>query len=137
MWTNGQTGTISLYSDFDAFTPEMVGRHIYLEATGSFFTKSWIQRMVAKVGDVVYYAGNYYECTDARSNSLTGDSPPVHTEGERWDGPDQDIPNDNDDHYIGIKWRYSNSGFGEVKITKYVSPREVEAEVNGLNCLKT
>ncbi|ENC6709932.1 hypothetical protein ABKY54_004542 [Vibrio harveyi] len=129
MWTNGQKGTIRLFADFDVFTQDSVGRHVRLEATGSFFTKSWMQRMVAKTGDIVYYAGNYYECTDARPNSLTGDTPPTHTEGERWDGPDQDIPNDNDSHFIGIKWRYSNSGFGEIKITKFISSKEVEGEV--------
>ncbi len=129
MWATGQTGTVSLLSNFDVFEPDMVGRHVYLEASGSLFTKSWIQRMVASVGSTCYYAGNYYVCTSARSNSLTGDTPPTHTRGERWDGPDQDIPNDNDDHYIGIKWRYSNSGYGELKIIQYISPTEVIAEV--------
>ncbi|MBE4265261.1 hypothetical protein HJ071_09930 [Vibrio parahaemolyticus] len=129
MWADGQTGTVNIYSDFDVFTDDMVGRKLYLEATGAYYTKSWIQRMVAKVGDICYYAGNYYVCTEARANSLTGDAPPIHTEGERWDGPDQDIPNDNDDHYIGIKWRYSNSGFGEVKIISVESPTHITAEV--------
>ncbi len=129
MWADGQTGTVNIYADFDVFTDDMVGRKLYFETTGAYFTKSWIQRMVATEGDICYYAGNYYVCTEARANSLTGDSPPVHLEGERWDGPDQDIPNDNDDHYIGIKWRYSNSGFGEVKITSVESPTHVIAEV--------
>ncbi|NAW60067.1 MULTISPECIES: hypothetical protein [unclassified Vibrio] len=129
MWSDGQTGTVNIYTDFDLFTADMVGEFLYLETTGKYFTNSWVQRMVAKKGDYCYYAGNYYECVEARSNSLTGDVPPTHTEGERWDGPDQDLPNDNDDHFIGIKWRYSNSGFGEVKITKFISARQVEGQV--------
>ena len=134
MWASGQDGVITITSNFDAFNdPEHVGKLLSLEQKTSGQISTWVQRMAVSVGDRTYYAGRYYICTEARLYSgkaaQTGDTPPTHTESDQWDGPNQVLPDDNRNAYIGVKWKYLHSGIGIVKIDSVTSPTEVIATV--------
>lgn len=135
IYASGQTGTVTLTANFDVFIPEMVGKLIFLEQKTSDEVRTWIQRMEVVVGQKVYYAGNYYEAAEAPLNGTTkaqtGDTPPTHTEGTIWDGPGEDMPDDNRNAIIGVAWRYLHSGYGIARIDSIASPTEATATVVG------
>jgi hypothetical protein len=128
IWASGQSGIITLESDFDVFTDEMVGTQLKLNQQSSGEVVSWVQRMSVTVGDTSYYAGGFYRAIKARTNgsgeALTGDTPPTHTSGSFWDGPNSVLDNSGYDNIIGVLWEYMHSGFGVVEITSVVGPRE-------------
>lgn len=125
IYTSDQSGTVTVTANFSAFNDNVVGKLLYLEQQTSGEVRTWVQRMAVSVGDKVYYAGNYYECTQADlydgNAAQTGDTPPTHLEGEIWDGPGEFLPDDNRNAVIGVKWRYLHSGFGIVRIDSFSS----------------
>lgn len=125
IYASAQSGTVTLTANFSAFNDNVVGKLLYLEQQTSGEVRTWVQRMSVSPGDKIYYAGNYYECTEAPVSegnaAQTGDTPPTHLEGEIWDGPGELLPDDNRDSVIGVKWRYLHSGFGIVRIDSYSS----------------
>ena len=135
VWSSGQNGTVTLTSSFDMFNDNHIGKLLKLEQQTSGQVTTWVQRMPVNVGDKTYYNGNYYICTEAvkwgdqQNSALTGDQPPTHKEGEEWDGPNKFFPDDQRDAYIGVKWKYTHSGFGLVRIDSINSATSAEATV--------
>lgn len=133
MWASGQQGAVDLHTNFNAFGQQHVGTLITLEQQTSGQVTTWIQRMSTNVGDKCYYNGKYYQCTQATRKgdnpAQTGDTPPTHTEGEEWDGPNQVLPDDNRDAYIGVKWKYLHQGYGMVRIDSVTSAQLAKGTV--------
>lgn len=123
IYASVQSGTVDLVANFDAFNDNVVGKLLFLDQQTSGEVRHWIQRMNVEVDDLVYYAGNYYRCVEApflnNKQAQTGDTPPTHLEGDIWDGPGEDLPDDERDAAIGVLWRYVHSGFGIVRIDSY------------------
>lgn len=111
--TDGAIGDITMYSDDDIFESEDVGRLVYVkegpEGPKSF---AWAAATAEAVDSYKRAGEHSYHCVIA---GTTGTSPPVHTEGARYDGT--------------VMWRYMDSGYGVAKITSYVNAREVKATV--------
>ncbi|CAG22447.1 hypothetical protein [Photobacterium profundum] len=131
---NGDVGEqITLISNFDAFTSDLVGKMVYLDQEETGDISQWMQRYEVAEGDQTYNAGNYYICTKAElyngKKAQTGDIAPVHSTGERWDGPGKFLPDDNRDANIGVRWAYLNSGYGVVKIISVTDARHAICEV--------
>lgn len=132
IYVSNQDGAVNITSTFDVFDQELVGQSLFLEQQTSGANATWVQRMAVGPGAKCYYAGNYYQATYATNNGTpaqTGDNPPVHLEGEEWDGPNQVLPDDNRKAVIGVKWRYLHSGFGIVRIDSVTGPRNATGTV--------
>lgn len=133
IYSSGQSGTVTLTSNFDVFNDNQIGKLIKLDQQTSGEVTSWVQRQEVQVGDKTYNAGAYYEATQAdpigTTMAQTGDIPPTHLEGEIWDGPNENLPGDNRDAIIGVKWRYLHSGFGIARIDSITDARNAIATV--------
>lgn len=114
---------VTLKSDFAFFVPAMVGQFIELELITRATASAWTANLGVGTsggfdpGDIAFYDKNYYLALDASGDGHTGSTPPIHTEGDAWDGKD------------GVKWRYLHSGYGLVRITAVTDANTVTATV--------
>lgn len=129
MWASASEGTVTINANFDAFAASDVGSLIWLEqfdsrefawSAGAGIGPSGGQ---SGVGEVWRYQGNYYRAVQiSGTTNKLGTVPPTHLEGIRRDGADNDASN-------WVDWLYLHSGWGYARITNYVSPTQVTAEV--------
>lgn len=120
IYASAEEGTVTLTASSSVFNANHVGKQIKLEQSSSGEITSWTQRSDTSVGDRTYYNGNYYICTKAvvydGNAAQTGDTPPVHEDGEYWDGPNKNIADDNRNRIIGVRWKYMHNGEGYATI---------------------
>lgn len=135
MAASATTGQITLTTNFDAFTADMVNSLVYLEPKDLADTKPWEpgERNVA-TGQKRRSDGKTYIAEAHASNGgdnwyQTGANKPVHDEGSAWDGPGDQRTSGTDKYTIGVKWRFLHGGFGTALITGYVDARTVNATV--------
>lgn len=97
----------------NAFAPSDVGRLVRI-GSQLFNITPWATATAFSSGAPCVNNGNNYL---ALTTGTTGGSPPVHTQGSALDGPS------------GVRWLYTDSGYGVAQITAYVSATQVTATV--------
>jgi hypothetical protein len=140
MYASATTGSVTLTSDAAVFTADMIGQLVKIQVETYETWKPWeaggylVSTSVA--GLYRRHNGNVYLATEPTAVSgkiRMGGDPPVHVEGEEWDGAGQDAEvydgtaahNDN----YGVKWQYVHSGFGVARITAVGGPTSATATV--------
>lgn len=109
--SNSGTGDTKLTTDTDLFTENDVGRLVRLTVVDAD-EDSWQAEKEFAANQIVKSDGKFYQNVDG---TKSGNEKPVHTDGSVYDG--------------GITWKYLHAGYGTAKITKYISPTEVEANI--------
>ena len=138
--SSARTGTVTISSNFDLFTEDMVGGLIYLEPQALGNVKPWAQgERTSASGDLAVGAirssdGKYYRATTVAAATPpnyteTGNVRPTHETGKAWDGPGDVRTFDTIDYTVGVEWEYVHSGYGIVKITGYTDAKTVTGEV--------
>lgn len=106
------TGTTTISANGgNVFTQSDVGRLVRLNLVNDE-TTPWSASLEVENNDIVRSDGSYYK---VMTGGTTGSVKPVHHEGTRSDGK--------------LTWEYLHSGSGTAKITQYISPTSVEAEI--------
>lgn len=117
--TKGTSITLRAFGA-DVFSSNMVGQLIQLTEEDGESVPLWEAEIAYAANVDVRWEGNVYKMVLRLSGA--GANPPIHTEGEEWDGSDT--------AGNGLsKYRYLHSGKGIVKITAYTDARQVTAEV--------
>ncbi len=117
---SGVSGSITVTADAASFSPGHVGALIRLQPNGGADGWSnWSFNQPHDVGDYCRNGYRIYRCTFKADPGKTGDAPPIHEEGEEWDGSSRDH----------LKWLFEGYLYGLLKITGYVSPTQVTATV--------
>lgn len=93
------------------FAPTDVGRLIRLNLTNDV-TTPWSAELEVGNNKIVRSDGKYYK---VETGGTTGNEKPTHSEGVRSDGK--------------LCWQYLHAGCGTAKISKYISPTSVEAQI--------
>lgn len=106
-----KTGTTQLTATGDVFSSSDVGRLVRLRPLNDD-TKPWSAGVSVNEMDIRTSDNKYYM---AMSIGSTGSIKPVHSEGSRSDG--------------SVVWQYVHDGMGVVKITEYIDPQHVNAQV--------
>ncbi len=108
----GSAITINAYGG-NLFAATDVGRLVRI-GSQYFNVTPWATSTAFGVGVSCVNNGNNYI---ALNSATTGGAPPVHTSGSALDGP------------TGVRWLYTDSGYGVAQITAYTSPTQVTAKV--------
>jgi hypothetical protein len=138
MTVSAATGSVTVETNVDYFTSDMVGSLLYLEEKELRGVKPWAsgEKNIA-VGTLRRSDSKVYRVASVPSNKgsmgtpyhLTGGSRPVHDVGRAFDGP-QDVKDDGVNSYaVGVEWEFVHNTFGLLQITSYVNAREVRATV--------
>jgi hypothetical protein len=106
--------TVNAYGG-NLFAPTDVGRLIRIQSQ-YFNVQPWLTNVGITTGQYNVNNGNNYQ---ALTSTTTGGSPPVHTAGSAVDGSGT----------TGVRWLYTDSGYGVAQITAYVSPTQVTVTV--------
>jgi hypothetical protein len=104
--------TISAWGG-SVFAATDVGRLVRL-ASQTFNVTPWSTGVAFAANATCTFNGNNYLTT---AGGTSGGSPPVHTQGSALDGTN------------GVRWLYTDSGYGVAQITAYVSATQVTATV--------
>jgi hypothetical protein len=131
MYASATTGTVTLTSDDDVFTSDMIGQLVKIQVETYETWRPWeagayLTANVSIVGLLRRHNGNVYSAVEpigvVAGKIKMGADPPVHLEGSEWDGPGE-APEDYEgvtapfeDNY-GVKWQYVHSGYGVARIT--------------------
>ena len=111
---------------------------VYVEITNpsdTNVTPVWSQRTPYSIdssnpanSSQVRFNENFYQAislsTASSTIKISGDAPPVHLEGRRWDGPNANVPsnismpasNNNPNLAVGVLWQYEHSGFAILQV---------------------
>lgn len=106
------------------FAATDVGRLVRI-GSQYFNNTPWATATAVAVGATFVNNGNNYL---ALNSATTGGSPPVHTAGAALDGP------------AGVRWLYTDSGYGVAQITAFTNAQSVTAKVLSrfpVNCVGT
>lgn len=135
MAVSGTTGVVSVTTNVDTFNPDMVGALIYMEEKELQGVKPWasaeknVPLNALRRSDSKVYRAAQVPTVTAPNYYVSGGVRPIHNAGRAWDGPG-DVKTDGVDSYtVGVLWEFVHNTFGILKITGYVGPREVRAEV--------
>jgi len=85
------------------------------------------------IGDQRSYDGNVYERRETGSANSTGSTPPTHTDGDAWDGPN--VAGTGGEHQ---KWRYLHSRWAIVQLNTFTDSKNMTGTIvtylcNGLD----
>ena len=137
MAVSGVTGNVTVTTNVDTFTPEMVGSLLYVEEKELRSVKPWtpLEKNVPN-GTLRRSDGKVYKATDHASGGsagtpyyICGNTRPTHDQGRAWDGP-ADVRSDGvNDYAVGVEWAFLRNTFGILKITEYTSATSVQAVV--------
>lgn len=108
--------TINAYGG-NVFASTDVGRLVRISSQ-IFNVQPWATAVGWNLGQYCVNNGNNYISLTA-SVGTSGASPPVHTSGSVLDGTGSG----------GVRWLYTDSGYGVAQITAYTSPTQVTANV--------
>jgi hypothetical protein len=95
------------------FAATDVGRLVRI-GSQYFNQMPWATDVGWSLGQICVNNGNNYI---ALNTATSGGSPPVQTSGAALDGP------------TGVRWLYTDSGYGVAQVTAYVNPNQVTATV--------
>lgn len=110
--TSGAAVTIRSWGG-NAFAATDVGRLVRI-ASQLFNITPWAFNIAWTAGQTCVNNSNNYV---ALNSATSGGSPPVHTAGSALDGPS------------GVRWLYTDSGYGVAQITAFTSGSQVTAKV--------
>lgn len=134
MAASAKSGAVTLTTNFDLFTPGMVGALVYMEQKALGQIKPWVQGERTGSGGLFVGAlrrseGKIYQATTvpfaggAPNYTETGNVRPTHEVGREWDGPGDARSFDTINYVVGVEWEYLHSGYGVVEITQHVDAR--------------
>lgn len=137
---SARTGNVQITSNFDLFTPDMVGALIYLEPKALGNIKPWAQgerTPQLAVGVLRKSDGKVYKATQVGAATPpsfveTGNIRPTHEVGKEWDGPGDVREAGGVPFRVGVEWEYQHSGYGIVQITSYIDAKHVNATVKNI-----
>lgn len=135
--SSARTGAVTISSNGNIFTPDMVGQLLYMELRDLTQIKPWVvgeHTPNLAVGALRRSDGKTYQCVTIPTGagaewSETGSRAPVHDQGRAWDGPGDFKDNGSVQWYSGVEWEYRDSGYGIVQFTEYVGPTSMLADV--------
>lgn len=133
MAVSGNAGVVTVTTNVDTFTAEMVGSLLYIEEKELQGVKPWASgEKNVSVGaqrrsdSKVYRAA---QIAPGGAYNVAGGVRPVHDVGRAWDGPG-DIKSDGvEDYSVGVLWEFLHNTFGILQITEFVDARTVKAVV--------
>lgn len=115
VYASAATGTgITLNSSSAIFQLGHAGSLFYMGQKSVVDVKTWEAGKSVTVGDLRRSDGKNYK---ALNTATTGGNKPIHTSGAVYDGD------------TGVQWQYQDPGYGYVRITGYLSPTQVIADV--------
>lgn len=133
--SSGKTGTVTITSNTDLFTANMVGQLIYLEQKSLGIIKPWVQGERTPdlaIGVQRRSDGKVYKLTTltaATSWTETGNVRPIHELGRQWDGPGDLRTSGTFAWRVGVEWEFMHAGYGIAEITAYLTSKTVTAIV--------
>lgn len=124
LYASGTSGSVTLTASASVFASTDVGRLVRLEVQ-NLDAAPWETGKSYAANDLVRYDGKTYK---ALNSTTSGTSPPVHEQGNAYDGKG------------GVQWAYQDASYGVARISAYTSATQVTADVvvdadNGLNQL--
>ncbi len=108
---------ITVTASHDLFQAGHVGALFRLGETDPNGVQPWESGKSYSLDEQARFDGAIYVAS--AKNGDAGTVPPVHREGAAWDGRST----------TGTQWTYLHDGYGRVRITGFISPRSVTAEV--------
>lgn len=138
MAASNYEGQVTITSNTDVFTVNMVGSLIYMEEQDLRDVKPWASaEKGVPVGAIRRSDSKMYRCVSVPSNVgskgtpywVAGNVRPIHDSGRAFDGP-QDVKDDGVNSYaVGVEWEFICNNFGIAKITGFNNERSVLATV--------
>ena len=143
MAVSGVEGNVTVTTNADAFTAEMIGSLIYVEEKELRSVKPWVPgergdgSKGLALGNLRRSDSKVYRCVGVPSLTgltgtpyyLAGSVRPTHETGRAFDGP-QDVKDDTVNEYVvGVEWEYVHGGFGILQITGFTNSKQVSALV--------
>lgn len=138
MAVSGTTGVVTVSTNVDTFTADMVGSLLYVEEKELRGVKPWASaEKKVEVGQLRRSDSKVYRCVSVPSNIGTKGEPywvagnvrPVHDSGRAFDGP-QDVKDDGVNSYaVGVEWEFLHNTFGILQIQAYSDSKHVQAVV--------
>lgn len=114
LYSSAQTGNVTITASAALFTSADVGRYIRFRDVLEITHDEWQASTSYNNNATVRYGGHVYKQVTG-STQTSGNTPPVHTEG--------------DEQYGAIIWRYEHDETGYVEITGFTSSTVVSATV--------
>ena len=115
LYASAATGSVTLTASTGIFTAADVGRLVRFREVLEIEHDEWAANTSYNANDTVRFNGHVYKQVTG-STQTSGNTPPVHLEGDETYGP--------------ITWRYEHDGFGAVKITSFTSSTVVVGDVH-------
>ena len=137
MTTNGVTGNVTLSTNIDTFTADMVGSLVYMEEKELRDVKPWAsaEKSPAK-GQLRRSDSKVYKLVSVPALSgagtpyyVTGGVRPIHDVGRAFDGPQDKKFDGVNDYFVGVEWEFLHNTFGLVEITGFTDAQTVSAVV--------
>lgn len=138
MAVSGTTGVVTVSTNVDTFTADMVGCLLYVEEKELRGVKPWASaEKSVPVGALRRSDSKVYRCVSVPSNIgskgtpywVAGNVRPVHDSGRAFDGP-QDVKDDGVNSYaVGVEWEFLHNTFGILQVQSYTDTRHVQAVV--------
>ena len=138
MAVTGTTGIVTVSTNVDTFTAEMVGSLLYVEEKELRGVKPWASaEKNVPVGALRRSDSKVYRCVSIPPSLgskgapywVAGNVRPVHDSGRAFDGP-QDVKDDGVNSYaVGVEWEFLHNTFGILQVQAYTDARHVQAVV--------
>lgn len=135
MAASGVTGVVTVTTNVDVFTAEMVGSLIYIEEKELRGVKPWASaEKNVPVGALRRSDSKVYRCVSVPGVTppayyVCGATRPTHTVGRAFDGP-QDVKNDGANNYtVGVEWEFLHNTFGILQVQAFTNTKTVTAVV--------
>ncbi|CAA2366755.1 hypothetical protein [Xanthomonas phage Olaya] len=138
MAVSGTTGIVTVSTNVDTFTADMVGSLLYVEEKELRGVKPWASaEKNVPVGALRRSDSKVYRCVSIPPSLggkgtpywVAGNVRPIHDSGRAFDGP-QDIKDDGVNSYaVGVEWEFLHNTFGILQVQSYTDARHVQAVV--------
>jgi hypothetical protein len=113
LYASAQTGSVTLQSSTDIFSSTDIGRLVRLDPQ-NLDIHPWEQGKAYAINDLARFDGKTYKALNAKTAATT---PPIHEEGNAYDGQD------------GVQWAFQDAGYGIARITAFTDANTVTATV--------
>jgi hypothetical protein len=138
MAVSGTTGIVTVSTNVDVFTVEMVGSLLYVEEKELRGVKPWASAeknvpvgALRRSDSKVYRAVSVPTSLGSKGTPyyVAGNVRPTHDVGRAFDGP-QDVKDDGVNSYaVGVEWEFLHNTFGILQVQAYTDSRHVQAVV--------
>ena len=131
VYASATVGVVTLHASTGIFKPAHVGTLFYIEKTAHAAHSQWTYREPIPVAGIDRQSGSHVY-TSVGAAGWCGNVKPTHTEGVEVDGSSvfDYVPGTTESMQMPpVAWRYKNSGYGIVRITRYIDAQTVEGWV--------